>query len=131
MHSHEECLQSKRLFAVNFRHIEEESNSIHAARLIQPVGEQQVIVNPPYPPLTTDELDAIYDLPFTRLPHPKYKGKEISAYNMIRHSIIHAQGMFRGMCFLHDFRPSGQIHIFPFENLYPAGSRANMRDAGL
>ena len=99
LHSHEECLQSKRLFAVNFRHIEEESNSIHAARLIQPVGEQQVIVNPPYPPLTTDELDAIYDLPFTRLPHPKYKGKEISAYNMIRHSITMHRGCFGGCAF--------------------------------
>lgn len=99
LHSHEECLQSKRLFAANFRHIEEESNSIHAARLIQPVGEQQVIVNPPYPPLTTEELDAIYDLPFTRLPHPKYKGKEITAYNMIRHSITMHRGCFGGCAF--------------------------------
>ena len=64
--SHEECLADKRKYAANFRHIEEESNSIHAAKLVQPVGEQLLVVNPPYPPLSTEELDKVYALPFTR-----------------------------------------------------------------
>lgn len=97
--SHEECLSDKRKYATNFRYIEEESNSIHAAKLVQAVGNESIIVNPPYPPMTTAEIDAIYDLPFTRLPHPKYKGKEIPAYNMIRHSITMHRGCFGGCAF--------------------------------
>ena len=97
--SHEECLSDKRKYATNFRYIEEESNSIHAAKLIQPIGDELIIVNPPYPPMTTTEIDAIYDLPFTRLPHPKYRGKEIPAYNMIRHSITMHRGCFGGCAF--------------------------------
>ena len=93
LHSHEECLKDKRLQAENFRHIEEQSNMMHAKRLIQPLtplnsqlstlNSQLVIVNPPYPPMTTEELDASFDLPYTRQPHPKYKGKRIPAYEMI------------------------------------------------
>lgn len=97
--SHEECLSDKRKYATNFRCIEEESNSLHAAKLIQPIGDELIIVNPPYPPMTTTEIDAIYDLPFTRLPHPKYRGKEIPAYNMIRHSITMHRGCFGGCAF--------------------------------
>ena len=85
--SHEECLKDPINHARNFRHIEEESNSLEAARLIQAYEDVQIIVNPPYPPMSTSEIDAIYALPFTRLPHPRYKGKEIPAYNMIRHSV--------------------------------------------
>lgn len=99
LHSHEVCKADKKKHAENFRHIEEESNSVDAAKLIQPIGQQQIIVNPPYPPLTTKELDAIYDLPFTRLPHPRYKGKEIPAYNMIRHSVTMHRGCFGGCAF--------------------------------
>ena len=61
--SHEQCLADKRSQAANFRIIEEESNMIEAHRIIQPTGKRYVVVNPPYPPLTTPELDAIYDLP--------------------------------------------------------------------
>lgn len=99
LHSHEECLADKKKHAENFRYIEEESNSVEAARLIQPIGSEQLIVNPPYPPLSTKELDAIYALPFTRLPHPRYKGKEIPAYNMIRHSVTMHRGCFGGCAF--------------------------------
>ena len=80
--SHEQCLADKRSQAANFRIIEEESNMIEAHRIIQPIGNSYVVVNPPYPPLTTPELDAIYDLPYTRLPHPRYNGKRIPAYEM-------------------------------------------------
>ena len=99
LHSHEECLADKKKYAANFRRIEEESNTLEAARLVQAVGEKEVIVNPPYPPLTTAELDAVYDQPFTRLPHPRYKGKPIPAYDMIRHSITLHRGCFGGCAF--------------------------------
>ena len=97
--SHEECLADKRKYAVNFRHIEEESNSLHAAKLLQEVGDRVLVVNPPYPPLDTKELDRVYALPFTRMPHPRYKGKEIPAYNMIRHSVTTHRGCFGGCAF--------------------------------
>lgn len=99
LHSHEACLSNKKKHAENFRHIEEESNTMEAARLIQHIGKEQIIVNPPYPLLTTQELDKIYALPFTRLPHPRYKGKEIPAYNMIRHSLTMHRGCFGGCAF--------------------------------
>ncbi len=128
LHSHEECLKSKRSQAENFRHIEEQSNMMHAHRLIQPFapaaaktpgeaavpatktpGEAavpsvstlgpSVVVNPPYPPMTTAEIDASFDLPYTRLPHPKYKGKRIPAYEMIKHSINIHRGCFGGCAF--------------------------------
>ena len=83
LHSHEECLKNKRSQAENFRHIEEQSNMMHAQRLIQGLGGRYVVVNPPYPPMTTQELDASFDLPYTRLPHPKYKGKRIPAFKFI------------------------------------------------
>ena len=100
LHSHEECLRSKRAEAENYRHIEEQSNMMHARRLIQGVGGgKAVVVNPPFPPMTTAELDASYDLPYTRLPHPKYKGKRIPAYDMIRHSVNIHRGCFGGCAF--------------------------------
>ena len=99
LHSHEECLRDKRKQAENFRHIEEQSNMIHAQRLIQGVDGHYAIVNPPYPPMTTDELDASFDLPYTRQPHPKYKGKRIPAYEMIKHSVNIHRGCFGGCAF--------------------------------
>ena len=99
LYSHEECLGDKKKEAANFRHIEEESNKYAASRILQAVGRQTVVVNPPYPPLTTEELDHSFDLPYTRLPHPKYKGKRIPAYDMIKHSINIHRGCFGGCAF--------------------------------
>ena len=99
LHSHEECLRNKRSQAENFRHIEEQSNMMHAHRLIQSVGKEYVVVNPPYPPMTTQELDASFDLPYTRLPHPKYKNKRIPAYEMIKFSVNIHRGCFGGCAF--------------------------------
>ena len=99
LHSHEECLQNKKAEAENYMHIEEESNKMHAQRLIQKVGNVYVVVNPPYPPMTTEELDASFDLPYTRLPHPKYKNKRIPAYEMIKHSVNLHRGCFGGCAF--------------------------------
>lgn len=97
--SHEECLKDKKKEAANFRHIEEESNKYAASRILQAVGKQTVVVNPPYPPLTEAELDHSFDLPYTRLPHPKYKGKRIPAYDMIKFSINIHRGCFGGCAF--------------------------------
>ena len=97
--SHETCLKDKRKQAANFRLIEEESNKWHASRILQAVGEQTVVANPPYPPLTTEELDRSYDLPYTRMPHPKYKGKRIPAYDMIKFSVNIHRGCFGGCAF--------------------------------
>ena len=99
LHSHAECLRNKKAQAENFRHIEEESNKIHAQRLLQEVEGRYAVVNPPYPPMTTAELDASFDLPYTRLPHPKYKNKRIPAYDMIKHSVNIHRGCFGGCAF--------------------------------
>ena len=99
LHSHEAACQDKRKHAENFRHIETESNKIQARRLIQPVGKQKVVVNPPYLPISQEDLDAIYDLPFQYLPHPKYKDKRIPAYEMIRFSVCMHRGCFGGCAF--------------------------------
>lgn len=99
LHAYDECLRNPVLHAENFRHIEEESNKIKASRLIQKTGNSYVIVNPPYAPLTTEELDNSFDLPYTRLPHPKYQGKRIPAYEMIKFSVNMHRGCFGGCAF--------------------------------
>lgn len=97
--SHEECLADKLKQAKNFKHIEEESNKYQAVRILQETGGQTVVVNPPYPPLSSEELDASFDLPYTRMPHPKYKGKTIPAYEMIKFSVNIHRGCFGGCAF--------------------------------
>ena len=97
--SHEECLKDKLKQAKNFRHIEEESNKQHARRILQRCGARTIVVNPPYPPLTEAEIDASFDLPYTRLPHPKYRGKVIPAFEMIKHSVNIHRGCFGGCAF--------------------------------
>lgn len=99
LNSHETCLLDKKAQAENFRHIEEESNRMHARRLLQQVDNSFVVVNPPYPPMTTEELDASFDLPYTRVPHPKYKNKRIPAYEMIKFSVNIHRGCFGGCAF--------------------------------
>ncbi|MDR2675825.1 MAG: YgiQ family radical SAM protein [Opitutaceae bacterium] len=99
LHSFEECLADKRKFAANFRRIEEESNRAAAATLIEPAGDRAIVVNPPHPCPAPAETDAAFDLPYTRLPHPRYKGRRIPAYEMIRHSITLHRGCFGGCSF--------------------------------
>ena len=99
LHSYEDCLKNPMMHAENFRHIEEESNRMHASRLIQKTGDAYVVVNPPYPPLTTEEMDYSFDLPYTRLPHPKYNGKRIPAFDMIKFSVNLHRGCFGGCAF--------------------------------
>ena len=97
--SHEDCLQDKIKYATNFKTIEEESNRFQSVkRLIQNTGNASIVVNPPFEPLSETEMDEVYNLPFTRLPHPKYAKKDpIPAYEMIRHSITMHRGCF-GAC---------------------------------
>jgi len=97
--SHEEALRDKRKHAENFRLIEVESNKINQKTLVQPVGSKYVVVNPSYPPISTEQLDAIYDLPYQYAPHPKYKDKRIPAYEMIKWSVCMHRGCFGGCSF--------------------------------
>ncbi|HAC22760.1 MAG TPA: YgiQ family radical SAM protein, partial [Porphyromonadaceae bacterium] len=92
--SHEECLKDKLKQAKNFKHIEEESNKQQANRILQAAQDHVIVVNPPFPPMTETEIDASFDLPYTRLPHPKYKGKDIPAFEMIKFSVNMHRGCF-------------------------------------
>jgi len=99
LHSFETCCKDRKAFAGNFHEIETNANMLHPRTIIEPVGEGYVQVNPPYPPSTTEEMDAFWDLPFTKLPHPRYKDKRIPAYDMIKDSIITHRGCFGGCNF--------------------------------
>ena len=96
---YEECLKDKKKQALNFRHVEEESNKYHGAVIWQGVDGKMVKINPMYPPMTSEEVDRSFDLPYTRVPHPRYKGKTIPAYEMIRHSVCLHRGCFGGCAF--------------------------------
>jgi len=99
MHPYEECLISKRSHAENFRNIEIESNKWHGRTMWQKTGNVAIKVNPMNPPMSSEQIDASFDLPYTRLPHPRYKGKRIPAYEMIRHSVNMHRGCFGGCAF--------------------------------
>ena len=99
LHSFEECQRDKRAFAENFHWIETHANMMHPDTIIEPVGEGYVQINPPYPPATQEEMDSFWDLPFTKLPHPRYKGKRIPAYDMIKFSVNTHRGCFGGCNF--------------------------------
>ena len=96
LNSFEICLKDKVRQAENFKHIEIESNKWHGRTIWQQYGDRVVKINPMYPPMTENEIDASFDLPYTRLPHPKYNGKTIPAYEMIRHSVNMHRGCFGG-----------------------------------
>lgn len=98
--SYEECLRHPRSQAANFRHVEQESNAMDGGlTLWQATGGKAVKVNPMWPAMATGEIDASFDLPYTRLPHPRYRGKRIPAYEMIRHSVNLHRGCFGGCAF--------------------------------
>lgn len=98
--SHEVCLEDKIKYAANFKIVEVESNKWQANRIIQKVGEQTLVINPPFKIMDEQEIDASFDLPYTRLPHPKYKNRgTIPAYEMIKFSINMHRGCFGGCSF--------------------------------
>ena len=98
--SHKACLKDKKTFASNFKIIEQESNKVFGRRIIQRVGNTTLVINPPFPTMTEEEIDFAFDLPFTRLPHPKYKKRgPIPAFEMIKFSINIHRGCFGGCSF--------------------------------
>ncbi|MCB0409429.1 MAG: YgiQ family radical SAM protein, partial [Flavobacteriales bacterium] len=98
--SHENCLKDKKTYASNFKHIEQESNKLNADRLTQNIGDKKLIINPPYYTMTEEEMDTSFDLPYTRLPHPKYEKRgAIPAFEMIKFSINMHRGCFGGCSF--------------------------------
>jgi len=100
LNEHETCLENKTKFAANFKHIEQESNKQYARRLIQSWKGKIVVINPPYQTMSEAEIDASFDLPYTRMPHPKYQKRgKIPAYEMIRHSVNMHRGCFGGCSF--------------------------------
>ncbi|MDR0725440.1 MAG: YgiQ family radical SAM protein [Prevotellaceae bacterium] len=99
LHSYEQCLKDKDKFGENFKIIETESNAYAAKRLLENCGDATIVVNPPEPVMDTEEIDEVYDLPYTRLPHPRYSGKTVPAYEMIKHSINIHRGCFGGCSF--------------------------------
>ena len=99
LHSYEDCKRNKIAFAQNFNIIEREANVLNPMKLVEQVGDKYVCINPPYPPATEEEMDDIYALPYTKMPHPRYKGKRIPAYDMIKFSITTHRGCFGGCNF--------------------------------
>ncbi|MCC7333274.1 MAG: YgiQ family radical SAM protein [Flavobacteriales bacterium] len=100
LNSHEACLADKKTYASNFKHVEQESNKLYANRLLQKVGNKTLVINPPFPTMTEELIDASFDLPYTRLPHPKYEKRgTIPAFEMIKFSINLHRGCFGGCSF--------------------------------
>ncbi len=98
--SHEDCLKDKIKYAANFKVVEVESNKLNANRIIQHVGDKRLVINPPYKTMTENEIDQSFDLPYTRLPHPKYNRRgAIPAYDMIKFSVNMHRGCFGGCSF--------------------------------
>lgn len=100
LYSHEECLKDKKKYAANFKHIELESNKMQAQILVQKAAGNTIVVNPPYQPSSEEEIDKIFDLHYTRVPHPKYlKRGPIPGYEMIKFSVNIHRGCFGGCSF--------------------------------
>ena len=99
LHSFEQCLSDKRAFAENFHEIELCVNMMNPPVLIEPVQDGYVQINPMFKPADEEEMDSFWDLSFTKLPHPRYKGKRIPAYEMIKYSINTHRGCFGGCNF--------------------------------
>lgn len=100
IHSHEVCLMDKKKYSSNFKIIETESNRVFGRRILQKVADHLLVINPPYPTMTESEIDASFDLPYTRLPHPRYEGRgDIPAFEMIKFSVNIHRGCFGGCSF--------------------------------
>ncbi len=98
--SHEVCLEDKIKYASNFKIVEVESNKWQANRITQLVGDEVLVINPPFKTMEEAEMDKSFDLPYTRLPHPKYKKRgPIPAFEMIKFSVNMHRGCFGGCSF--------------------------------
>mgnify|MGYP003393565371 FL=1 len=100
INSHQLCLKDKKAYASNFKIIEQESNKLNGRRILQDIGKRKLVINPPFKTMTEAEIDFSFDLPYTRLPHPKYKNRgPIAAYEMIKFSVNIHRGCFGGCSF--------------------------------
>ncbi len=99
LNSFERCCRDKAAFAENFHIIETYANMMHPPVLVEPVGNGYVQINPTYPPACQEDMDSFWDLPFTKQPHPRYKGKRIPAFDMIKFSVNTHRGCFGGCNF--------------------------------
>ena len=99
LNSFERCCRDKVAFAENFHIIETYANMMHPPVLVEPVGNGYVQINPTYPPASQEDMDSFWDLPFTKQPHPRYKGKRIPAFDMIKFSVNTHRGCFGGCNF--------------------------------
>lgn len=99
LNSFEECRRDKKKQSSNFKHVEQQSNRMQGAVIWQRHGDKAVKITPMLPPMTSSEIDASFDLPYTRLPHPRYRGKNIPAWDMIKHSVNMHRGCFGGCAF--------------------------------
>ncbi|MFR9651425.1 MAG: YgiQ family radical SAM protein [Rikenellaceae bacterium] len=101
LNSFDKCIKSKEAFAENFVKIEIESNRLEQDRwIVEGVDDRFVVINPPRPIVSSEELDRSYDLPYMRAPHPRYRGKgDIPAWEMIKHSVTLHRGCFGGCSF--------------------------------
>ncbi len=97
--SHEEVTEDKHAFARMTRAFHHETNPFNAKRITQKHGDRTVVLNPPCLPLDEEAMDGIYDLPYTRLPHPRYRREKVPAFEMIRDSVQIMRGCFGGCTF--------------------------------
>jgi len=109
LHSFANNCADKRIFAQDFRTVEENGNNYQNYRFLQVHGDRTLVVNPSNTPMTTKDIDAVYDLPYTRLPHPRYKDKRIPAYDMIRNSVTTHRGCFGGCAFCAIYSHQGKF----------------------
>lgn len=109
LHSFANNSADKRIFAQDFRTVEENGNTYQKYRFLQVHGDKTLVVNPSNPPMSTQAIDAVYDLPYTRLPHPRYKGKRIPAFDMIKNSVTTHRGCFGGCAFCAIYSHQGKF----------------------
>jgi uncharacterized radical SAM protein YgiQ len=107
--SYDEVRADKRAFALMTRVFQHETNPFNGRAMIQAHGDEAVFYNPPALPLSEEEMDALYDLPFTRLPHPSYAGARIPAYETVKASIVTMRGCFGGCTFCSITEHEGRV----------------------
>jgi uncharacterized radical SAM protein YgiQ len=107
--SYEEVSKDKAAFARMSRAFQFETNAHNGRPLLQPHGDEAVYFNPPALPLAEAEMDALYDLPFVRQPHPSYGGETIPAFETVKHSVVTMRGCFGGCTFCSITEHEGRI----------------------
>ena len=107
--SYEEVKTDKLKFVKATRHIHQETNPLNAKRLVQYHDRQAIVVNPPAYPISQEDMDRIYGLPYTRRPHPMYGGRKIPAFETVKDSVTIMRGCFGGCTFCSITAHQGRI----------------------